>query len=219
MTQNKTQQPQAQPTGHLSLGEWLQIINLAVIVVGGVLGYFLIERVKTEIEATKLQLDQTKLSIDISKFLNDIRPALKDNCTAWATSPVQVKVSCSVENIGTHRVLLGKPLAKLRVKGQEEFIDSKHFAQKMLNGNALPPGTEGTTSYVIEVASPADWSRIEVITEFDAKTDGIIVEIAKTTLSGKVDPKYVDALSHHGYAFTNQIDISSLVNNTQRTLP
>lgn len=219
MTQKQTQQPQPQTTDRLSLGEWLQIINLVVVVVGGILGYLLVEGVKTEIETTKLQLDQTKLSIDISKFLNDIRPTLNDNCTAWATSPVQLEVACSVKNIGAHRVLLSKPLAKLRVKGQEEFIDSKHFAQKMLNGNALPPGTEGTTSYVIEVASPADWSRVEVITEFDAKTDEIIVEIAKTTLSGKVEPKYIDALSHHGYAFTNQIDISRLANNAQRTLP
>ncbi|GHD81710.1 hypothetical protein GCM10011419_28130 [Vogesella fluminis] len=201
------------------MGEWLQIINLIAVVTGGVIGYFLVERVNTEIEVTKIQLDQTKLSIDISKFLNDIRPTLNDDCTAWATSPVQVKVSCSVKNIGVHRILLDKPLAKLRIKGQEEFINSKYFAQKLPNDNALPPGTEGTSSYIIEVPSPADWSRVEVVTEINAKTDGIIIDIAKTTLSGSVDPKYVDALSRHGYVFTNQIDISSIISTAQRTLP
>ncbi|HXU92950.1 MAG TPA: hypothetical protein VFP33_04775 [Gallionella sp.] len=216
MTQNK-QQSQQQTNDTLSLADWLQIINLIVLIVGGILGYFLVERVKAEIEATKLQLDQTKLSIDISKFLNDIRPTLNDNCSAWAISPVQVKVSCSVKNIGAHRVLLSKPRAKLRIRGQEEFIDSKYFAQKFLSGNALPPGTEGSTSYVIETPSPADWSRVEVVTEFDAKTDGIIVEVAKTTLAGKIEPKLIDALSHHGYAFTNQVDIGALAKNVQQS--
>jgi len=46
-------------------------------------------------------------------------------------------------------------------------------------------------------------------------TDEIIIEIAKTTLSGKIDPQYIDALSHHGYTFTNQINIRNLA----QTLP
>lgn len=213
----KQQENQPQDGSSLSFGDWLQVINLIVLIVGAILGYFLVEQVKSEVEATKLQLDQTKLSIDISKFMNDIRPALNDECSALATSPLQVRVSCSVKNIGAHRVILSKPLAKLRVRGQENFIDSNYFLQKMLNGNALLPGTYGTTNYVIEVSSPADWSRVEVVTEFEAKTDTIIVNVAKTTLAGKVEPTVVDALSRHRYAFSNFIDVPTLSNsNAQR---
>ncbi len=213
---NSQQHAQSQGDGGMSFGDWLQLVNLFVLIAGGILGYVLVERVKAEVEATRLQLDQTKLSIDISKFMNDIRPTLNDNCTAWATSPLKVQVSCSVKNIGAHRVLITKPLAKLRVKGQEEFIDSKYFVQKMLGGNALLPGTEGTTNYVIEAPSPVDWSRVEVITEFDARTDGIIVEVAKAALAGKVAPTSVDALSRHGYSFTNFIDVSTVARNVQQ---
>ncbi|MAG80595.1 MAG: hypothetical protein CMN89_11575 [Sutterellaceae bacterium] len=216
-TRDPLQAPHPENDSALSFGDWLQLVNLTVVVLGGILGYFLVERVRAGVEATKveveqakLSLEQTKLSIDISKFLNDIRPTLSDSCLARATSPTQVQVSCEMKNIGAHRAILEKPVPKLRVAGTESFIDSKYFGQKLLSGNALPPGTEGSTTYYIETPQPVDWSRVEVVTRYIAKTDGLILEVAKTTLAGKVDAKLIDVLGQHGYSYTNRVDVSSL---------
>lgn len=190
--------------------DWIALINIIVVVVGGALGYKLIESTKLSIEEAKTAMERTKITIDVSKFMNDLRPAVNDRCSAWATSSTAINVSCTIKNVGAQRIVITTPTTEIKNRETGDVISAHFNYQRTPNGNALPTNTEGSISYSVIAKQPVDWTRIEVVTHYQAQTDPIIVAVAKTTLKDYVDEASVNKLSVQGITFTSVVNTMAL---------
>lgn len=212
-TQNP-QNPNPSPDDGFKPADWIALINLVVVIIGGILGYQLIESTKLSIEEARAAMERTKTTIDVSKFMNDLRPAVNDQCSAWATSATTLNVVCTVKNVGAQRIVIATPTTQIKNKETGEIISTYFNYLRAPSGNALPVNTEGTISYSVTAKQPVDWRRIEVITNYQAQTDPIIVSVAKSTLKEFVDEASVSKLSSHGMTFTSFVDTKALQQTT-----
>lgn len=194
--------------------DWIALINLIVVIIGGALGYYLIESTKLSIEEAKAAMERTKTTIDISKFMNDLRPAVNDQCSAWATSSTTLHVACTIKNIGAQRIIFSTPTAQIKNKETGDVLSTYFNYKRAPSGNVLPTNTEGSISYSVTAKQPVDWTKIEVVTNYVAQTDPIIVSVATSTLKGFVDEASVKKLSEQSMTFTNFIDTKALLHTT-----
>lgn len=213
-TNKQLQNPSPSSDEGFRLADWIALINLAVVVIGGLLGYKLIESTKLSIEEARAAMERTKTTIDVSKFMNDLRPAVNNQCSAWATSPTTLNVVCTVKNVGAQRIVIATPTTQIKNRETGKIISTYFNYQRAPSGNALPVNTEGTISYSVTAKQPVDWRRIEVITNYQAQTDPIIVSVAKSSLRDFVDEASVIRLSSQGMTYTSFVDTKSLQQTT-----
>lgn len=63
-------------SNNFSLGDWISILNIAVVIISGLISYFAIERVKMSFEEVKNSREKTELAYLTMKVISDIRPKL-----------------------------------------------------------------------------------------------------------------------------------------------
>lgn len=212
--QLKPTQPPPSSDESFRPADWISLINLIVVIVGSALGYKLIESAKLTIEEAKTSMERTKTTIDVSKFMNDLRPAVNDQCSAWATSPITINIACTIKNVGAQRIIISMPTTQILNRETGAVISTYFNYQRAPSGNALPANTEGSISYSVTAKQPVDWTRIEVVTKYQAQTDPIIVAVAKSTLKDFVDEASVNKLSVQDISFTNIINTNALLQTT-----
>ena len=188
----------------MSVADWVAIINLVVVIMGGYLTYHYVQSAQLQIESLKASLEKTKDTIDISKFINDLRPAVEHTCTATAESYTRARVSIKVNNIGAHRIFLGEPSVSIKLKDTDELLNSYFRFEKNPTGNTLPSKTSGSTDYIVTTQQPVDWSKVEIVTTHNAVTDLQIVNVAKQILKPYVDN--VESLAKQGFTSTTIAD-------------
>lgn len=201
----------------MSIADWVAIINLVVVVVGGYFTYHYVQSAQLQIESLKVSLEKTKVTIDISKFINDLRPAVEQSCTATAESYTRARVSIKVNNIGAHRISLGEPSVSIKLKDTEKLLNSYFRFEKNPTGNTLPSKTSGSTDYIVTTQQPVDWSKVEIVTTHYAVTDQQVVNLAKQILQPYVDN--VESLAKQAFTSTTIADTQLITTQQPNTNP
>ena len=198
-----------------SFSETVSVINLIVLVAGGVTGYLLIERAKLNAEASKLAFDKARTQsdtirtvADLSKILASVRPNVSLSIVANIYPDSLHNVIVKVENKGAHVIHIANTrieYLKLQPGTAGEFetkvvkgIPGRRSQHADLQG--IVPG--GSRSFILGNIYFADRSLqgIEADVFLDAYTDPVVVTATATALSGVFPAEQLQAMSRQTFA-------------------
>ena len=194
-----------------SFGEVVSIINLIVLVVGGLTGYLLIERTKLAAEASKLAFDKARTQsdtirtvADLSKILASVRPNVLLSVVANVYRDSNHNVEIKVENKGAHLIYfedMRVEYSKLKPGKSDEFekivtsgVRSGRARDANLHEGVAPGGFKTFRMGSIYFADRT-LKGIEADVFLDVYTDPVVVSATTVALSDVFPAAQLQAMS------------------------
>ncbi len=149
---------------------------------------------------------RSNVSLDLSSLLADIQPNARfANCSA-ARVRAEVRISCSQENIGTHRVYFAEPEVWITDEITREEIDSDSYVLRGIHSNNVMPNNHGSMSFYVSGNPRLFQGSITIHFRSEVSTNSIVVDVLRELLGPQVDDELLTAMSIQKYSMNFAIN-------------
>lgn len=198
---------------NFALGDWISIVNIAVVIISGLISYFAIERVKLSFEEVKNSREKTELAYLTMKVISDIRPKLTVKYTDYPIKKFskQVGFIVTLKNNGLYHLFIKKHVF-VPTSTSFHTRDGKTYPMNYLTqdndfkggGQGIGPGEELPIEVIYFFEEEIDVTELEGNFEMEIETDPIIMDILQAIFPYKYDFSKIQELST--YKITGKIN-------------
>lgn len=189
----------------LTISDYISILNFLVIVIGGVISYYAVDKIRLSFEATKDLREKTELIYLTTKIINDIRPKLEVTYTDYPNRDKFSKETgfiVTFKNKGPYHLIIEK--AEFHAS-QSEIItktgknlsqnNSTSDAEISGGGQGIPPGGKLDLEVLQSFTEEVDLTKFRGV--FDAKivTDPVILDTLRAAFPSDYDFSIIEKLS------------------------
>lgn len=157
---------------------------------------------KVNIEDKKSRTDEVRLTQDFAKLSNDLRPHIKTSCYGKYLQPDLIRMECTFENNGVHRVKIVPTSTAMHDSKSLISINNAIIKNENSEENIIPSGFSGLNTIDIKLTPIGEKIKQPIIRfQYTATTDQQAINMTKRLSGGYITDAELKELSTQKYTF------------------